>query len=76
MVCELLIPNMAIRNLIREDKLHQIYSMMQSGQGTSGMQTMNQALINLVKEGKVSKHEAVGYSPMPEELEKAIQGLK
>lgn len=76
MVCELLIPNMAIRNLIREDKLHQIYSMMQSGQGSTGMQTMNQALINLVKAGKVNKHDAVNYSPMPEELEKQLAGVK
>ncbi|MCM0605133.1 MAG: PilT/PilU family type 4a pilus ATPase [Xanthomonadaceae bacterium] len=76
MVCELLIPNMAIRNLMREDKLHQIYSMMQSGQGTSGMQTMNQSLMNLVKGGKVSKQDAIGYSSMPEELEKALGGMK
>jgi twitching motility protein PilT len=44
MVMEILIPNAAIRNLIREDKIHQIYSAMQSGTGQSGMQTFNQAL--------------------------------
>ncbi len=38
---EVMVPNAAIRNLIREDKLHQIYSQMQMGQGGSGMQTMN-----------------------------------
>ena len=44
MACEVLIPTMAIRNLIREDKIHQIYSSMQSGQDESGMMTMNQGL--------------------------------
>ena len=41
---EILILSPAIRNLIREDKLHQVYSMMQTGQAQYGMQTMNQAL--------------------------------
>ena len=41
---EIMVPNGAIRNLIREDKLHQIYSQMQVGQAGSGMQTMNQSL--------------------------------
>ena len=41
---EILVPNAAIRNLIREDKIHQIYSAMQSGQDKFGMQTFNQAL--------------------------------
>src|SRR5690606_3966190 len=41
MAAEVMIPNAAIRNLIREDKVHQIYSQMQVGQGRSGMQTMN-----------------------------------
>ncbi|CAM6055003.1 unnamed protein product [Sphagnum tenellum] len=46
---EILIPSMAIRSLIREDKIHQIYSAMQAGQDESGMQTMNQSLTVLVK---------------------------
>ena len=44
---EVMIPNAAIRNLIREDKIHQIYSQMQIGQGKSGMQTLNQCLAGL-----------------------------
>ncbi len=44
MALEILVPNAAIRNLIREDKVHQIYSMMQTGQDKYGMQTFNQAL--------------------------------
>src|SRR6478735_6693249 len=47
MALEILIPNAAIRNLIREDKIHQIYSMMQTGQEKFGMQTFNQALASL-----------------------------
>ena len=65
---ELLIPSMAIRNLIREDKLHQVYSMMQTGQSESGMQTMNQSLLALVKKGALSKEDAILYSTVPEEL--------
>ena len=44
MIMELLVPNPAVRNLIREDKIHQIYSSMQSGQEKFGMQTFNQSL--------------------------------
>ena len=48
---EVMIPNAAIRNLIREDKIHQIYSQMQIGQGKFGMQTMNQSLASLIQRG-------------------------
>ncbi len=47
MALEIMIPNSAIRNLIREDKIHQIYSMMQTGQDKFGMQTFNQSLATL-----------------------------
>ncbi len=50
MALEVLVPNAAIRNLIREDKIHQIYSMMQTGQDKFGMQTFNQALATLVSQ--------------------------
>jgi twitching motility protein PilT len=65
---ELLIPNPAIRNLIREDKVHQIYSMMQTGQAKFGMQTMNQSLFELYTKGLISYDDAVGRSYLPEEL--------
>ena len=45
---EVMVPNPAIRNLIREDKVHQIYSQMQVGQAKFGMQTFNQALAALL----------------------------
>jgi twitching motility protein PilT len=69
---EVMVPNAAIRNLIREDKLHQIYSQMQIGQGKSGMQTMNQALAMLYIKRQISLEEAVGHSSDPEELQQII----
>jgi twitching motility protein PilT len=70
---ELLIPNPAIRNLIREDKVHQIYSTMQTGQSKFGMQTMNQSLIELYTKGHISYEDAIGRSPVPEELITMLQ---
>jgi twitching motility protein PilT len=69
---ELMIPNMAVRNLIREDKIHQIYGSMQAGQGGSGMTTMNQSLVENVKKGNLTKSDALAYSLLPEELMKMI----
>ena len=59
---EVLVPNPAIRNLIREDKVHQIYSTMQTGQSKFGMQTMNQSLIELYSKGHISYEDAIGRS--------------
>lgn len=70
---ELLVPNPAIRNLIREDKIHQIYSMMQTGQAKYGMQTMNQSLYELYSKGYISYEEAVGRSPVPDEIITMLQ---
>src|SRR3954451_15508662 len=62
---EVMIPNSAIRNLIREDKMHQIYSQMQIGQGTSGMQTLNQHLAQLYLSHTIVLEEALGSSSDP-----------
>lgn len=70
---EVLIPNPAIRNLIREDKIHQLYSMMQTGQAKFGMQTMNQSLYDLYSRRLISYEDAVGRSPVPDELIAMIQ---
>jgi twitching motility protein PilT len=70
---ELLVPNPAIRNLIREDKIHQIYSMMQTGQAKFGMQTMNQSLYELYSKGLITYEDAVGRSSVPDELITMIQ---
>jgi twitching motility protein PilT len=72
---ELLVPNPAIRNLIREDKIHQVYSSMQTGQARYGMQTMNQSLIELYTKGHISYEDAVGRSPVPEEIITMLQRL-
>lgn len=75
MAVEILVPNPAIRNLIREDKVHQIYSIMQTGQARSGMQTMNQSLFELYTKGLISHEEALGRSHVPEELVTMIQRI-
>lgn len=65
---EVMVPNPAIRNLIREDKVHQIYSQMQMGQNKYGMQTFNQSLAHLVSKRMISQDEAFSRSSDPEEL--------
>jgi twitching motility protein PilT len=65
---EIMIPNPAIRNLIREEKIHQIYSQMQVGQAKFGMQTMNQSLISAYLKRNITLDDAVGRSPDPEEF--------
>ena len=59
---EVMIPNPAIRNLIREDKIQQIYSQMQVGQTKFGMLTMNQALLSLVERRMISLDDAMERS--------------
>jgi len=70
---EVFVPNPAIRNLIREDKTHQLYSMMQTGQSKFGMLTMNQSLFALYKRGELTYDDALGKSPVPEELLNMMQ---
>jgi twitching motility protein PilT len=70
---EIMIPNAAIRNLIREDKVHQIYSAMQTGQQKFGMQTMNQSLLAHHLRRNITLEEAIRRSTMPDELMQMIQ---
>lgn len=72
MALEIMVPNPAIRNLIREDKVHQIYSQMQVGQEKFGMQTMNQSLYSLFAKRLISLEEALGRSSDPDELKQMI----
>ena len=65
---EVMVPNPAIRNLIREDKIHQIYSQMQVGQTKFGMQTFNQSIAILVQRGQVALDEALNRSSDQDEL--------
>jgi twitching motility protein PilT len=69
---EVMVPNPAIRNLIREDKIHQIYSQMQVGQDKFGMQTLNQCLFTLFTKRTISLEEALGRSTEPEELKQML----
>ncbi|MDY0092514.1 MAG: type IV pilus twitching motility protein PilT [Candidatus Vecturithrix sp.] len=69
---EVMVPTAAVRNLIREDKVHQIYSQMQIGQEKFGMQTMNQSLLELYQRRHISKDEAIRRSPNLEEFSQMI----
>ena len=72
LACEVLIPNAAIRHLIRDDKVHQIYSIMQTGQDKYGMQTFNQSLATLYQRKLITLQIALSYSSNPEELQDMI----
>lgn len=72
---ELMVPNPAIRNLIREDKIHQIYSSMQTGQSKFGMQTMNQSLAEAYTKGFISYEDALSRSSVPDEMITMLQRM-
>src|SRR4030066_252849 len=65
---EIMIPDIAIRSLIRDDKIHQVYSIMQTGQAKFGMQTLNQSLYELYVKKQISYEDCVGRSSNPDEL--------
>jgi twitching motility protein PilT len=69
--CEVLVPTPAVRNLIREGKTHQIYSALQTG-AQHGMQTMDSALADLVRQGKITRELAEARSSTPEELRRLM----
>jgi twitching motility protein PilT len=71
--CEVLIPNPAVRNLIRESKTHQIYSAIQTA-GSIGMQTMDADLVRLVRAGKITNALAEQRASVPEELRRLLGG--
>jgi twitching motility protein PilT len=72
MVLEIMVPNAAIRNLIREDKIHQIYSAMQTGQEKYGMQTFNQALATAYFQKQITLETALLRSHNQDELQDMI----
>jgi twitching motility protein PilT len=76
LAAEVMVPNAAIRNLIREDKLHQVYSQMQIGQSKYGMQTFNQALVDLFSRRLITLEEAMSRSSDTDELKTMIQNLQ
>ncbi|HKY30616.1 MAG TPA: type IV pilus twitching motility protein PilT [Pyrinomonadaceae bacterium] len=73
MALEIMVPNSAIRNLIREDKVHQIYSMMQTGQDKYGMQTFNQALATLYHKRLITAETALQRSSNTDELRELME---
>jgi twitching motility protein PilT len=70
---EVLVPTAGVRNLIREGKTHQIYSLMQTG-GEHGMQTMDASLAGLVRAGTITMATAETRSSQPTELRRLVQG--
>jgi len=73
--CEVLVPNPAVRNLIRESKTHQIYSAIQTA-GSIGMQTMDADLVRLVRAGRISRELAEQRASVPEELRRLLGGAQ
>jgi twitching motility protein PilT len=69
--CEVLVLNPAVRNLIREGKTHQIHSVLQTGM-SQGMQSMDSALAQLVRAGKITRELAESRSSTPEELKRLL----
>ena len=69
---EVLVPNPAVRNLIREDKVHQIYSQQQIGQEKWKMQTLNQSLADLYMKKHITYDDALTQSQEPEEIQRII----
>jgi twitching motility protein PilT len=69
---EVMIPNPAIRNLIREAKVHQVDSQLQIGQTKYGMQTMTQSLADLYMRRAISYDEAMGHATEPDELRQVL----
>jgi twitching motility protein PilT len=70
---EIMVPTPAIRNLIRDDKVHQIYGAMQAGQEKMGMQTANQSLASLYMQRKITLDAALGASSLKDELREMIE---
>lgn len=75
MAMEIMVVTPAIRALIRDDKVHQIYSMLQGGQ-KFGMKTMNMSLAELYTSGKITINDAMSYSPNTQELSEMLNRQK
>lgn len=75
LAAELLIPNAAIRNLIREGKIHQVYAQMQTGQAKTGMKTMTQSLMGLLAADLIDSKTAREFAYFPEEFDQLSGSL-
>jgi len=74
LAAEVLLATPAVRNLLRDEKTHQVYSQMQVGQAGSGMQTMSRALVALVERGVVARDEAIARATEPDEVRQMLGG--
>jgi len=72
LAAEVMVATSAIRNLIREEKTHQVYSQMQLAQGATGMQTMTRALIALLENGEITRDEALARATEPDEVRRQL----
>jgi twitching motility protein PilT len=72
MAMEIMVATPAIRNLIREEKIHQIYSAIQAG-AKHGMQTLNQSLADLVRRRQITREDALNRSTLPDELDQLLK---
>jgi len=72
LAAEVLLATPAIRTLLRDEKVHQVYSQMQAGHAGTGMQTMNRALIGFVERGLVATEEAIARATEPDELRQLL----
>ena len=72
---EILITNPAIANLIREDKVHQLYSQMQLNQQATNMTTQTQEIVDYLRKKVITKEHALAYSNRPEELLNILQDI-
>ena len=70
-----MITNPAIKNLVREDKVHQLYSQMQRNQTQTGMVTQTQELVEYLRQKVISKESAIQFSNRPDELMNVIKNL-
>jgi len=70
-----MITNPAIKNLVREDKVHQLYSQMQLNQTQTGMVTQTQELVEYLRQKVISKESAIQFSNRPDELMNVIKNL-
>ncbi len=76
LACEVMVPNPAIRNLIREDKVHQLYTQMQVGQEKYNMMTLNQCLLNLAQRRLITVEEALSRAGDPDEFRTMLQNAQ
>ena len=70
-----MITNPAMKNLVREDKVHQLYSQMQLNQTQTGMVTQTQELVEYLRQKVISKESAIQFSNRPDELMNVIKNL-